>query len=206
MQRDESGSSSTPWYRSAWRSCYGIYEQIYVLSNREPLLTIRRVVWVLSAGWVLFSLYAVAALAMITSIVFIPFVPSTARFAILALDTVTIEHYVPAWQPGVPKTWSSDPVHPFCIAANLVWLLTFGWTFAIAHLAAALVQVCTIINIASAATNVQLALFVLWPFGQDIRRRFLPTSIEELRDHEANNAEQQQPLFSDHSNRQDANV
>lgn len=39
----------------------------------------------------------------------------------LALDTVTIEHYVPAWQPGVSKTWTNNPMHPFCIAANVVW-------------------------------------------------------------------------------------
>lgn len=32
--------------------------------------------------------------------------------------------------------------------------------------AAAVVQVCTIVNAASAVTNFQLALFILWPFGQ----------------------------------------
>lgn len=47
---------------------------------------------------------------------------------------------------------------------SLTWLLTQN-NFAIRQ-AAAVVQVCTIVNAASAVTNVQLALFILWPFGQ----------------------------------------
>mmetsp|Transcript_7547 Transcript_7547/g.22322 ORF Transcript_7547/g.22322 Transcript_7547/m.22322 type:complete len:208 (-) Transcript_7547:569-1192(-) len=188
-----------PWYKRAWDWTYSTYEKVYVISNREPLLTIRRVVWVVTAGWVLFLLYVGAALAMLPTIVFMPFIPKTIRFAILALDTITVEHYVPAWEPGVEPAWSNNPVHPFCIVANVVWLIFFGWGFALAHLAAAVVQALTIVNISSAFTSAQLAIFALWPFGQDIRRRFLPTTVEELHEHEALEARLREPLAPEHS-------
>lgn len=38
-------TQQAPWYKRAWDWTYSTYEKVYVMSNREPLLTIRRVVW-----------------------------------------------------------------------------------------------------------------------------------------------------------------
>ncbi len=40
-----SGNQATPWYRAAYDWCYSTYETLWTFSNREPLLTIRRVIW-----------------------------------------------------------------------------------------------------------------------------------------------------------------
>jgi hypothetical protein len=58
----------------------------------------------------------------------------------------------PAW---------GNPAHPYTIAANVIWVVLFGWSLAAMHLAAALVQAATIIGIGTAVTNVQLAMFAL---------------------------------------------
>lgn len=54
-----------------------------------------------------------------------------------------------------------NPLHPYCIAGNVAWLLFFGWGLALAHVAAALVQALTIIGLPTALTQLQLAAFVL---------------------------------------------
>lgn len=45
-------------------------------------------------------------------------------------------------------------------------LIFFGWPLFLGHVAAALVQIPTIIGIPTAVTSVQMAVFALWPFGQ----------------------------------------
>ncbi len=69
------------WMSNAWDSIVNSYETFAVFLNREPWLTIRRILWVVTAGWVLATSYVVAALGMILSIVFIPFAPTALRFA-----------------------------------------------------------------------------------------------------------------------------
>jgi len=111
-------------------------ERLTVWSSKEPILTIRRVIWVVTTGWALFLMYLFAALGMGLSIVFIPFVPSTLKFAKFALDTVTQEPYVctPQLDESKMKKILHNPAHPLTIAANIVWLIFFGWAFALAHL------------------------------------------------------------------------
>ena len=73
---------------SCWDSIVSSYETFAVFLNREPWLSIRRVLWVVTAGWVLATSYVVAAFGMIFSIVFIPFAPTALRFAWCALLSV----------------------------------------------------------------------------------------------------------------------
>lgn len=42
-------------------------------------------------------------------------------FRSFALDTVTQENYVHVPAPGEKLPWWHNPVHPFCIAANVLW-------------------------------------------------------------------------------------
>lgn len=46
-------------------------------------------------------------------------------------------------------------------AANIVWLIIFGWAAALGHLFAAIIQACTIVGIGTAITNLQLMVFAL---------------------------------------------
>ncbi|PSC70697.1 serine threonine-kinase 4-like isoform X1 [Micractinium conductrix] len=155
--------------------------RLYCWGNREPILTIRRVLWVISAGWVLAIFYWTYALGMLLSIVFAPFAWQAGRLGLLALDGgITLEPYsehivlsleAPAW---------GNPAHPWTIAANVVWCTLFGWHLALIHLAAALVQVLTIVGAPTALTDLQLAAFALWPFGRHLRKRQLPTTLDAL--------------------------
>ena len=74
---------SSIWDRltGIYESTVSTYETFAVFLNREPWLTIRRVLWIVSAGWVLATTYVLAALGMVLSIVFIPFAPTALRFA-----------------------------------------------------------------------------------------------------------------------------
>jgi hypothetical protein len=38
-----------------------------------------------------------------------------------ALDTVTQENYIHIPAEGEQLKWYQNPVHPFCIAANILW-------------------------------------------------------------------------------------
>lgn len=156
--------------------------RLYCWGNREPILTIRRILWVLSFGWVLAIFYWTYAVAMLASIVFAPFAYQAARLGLLALDGgITLEPYsqhvvlsleAPAW---------GNPAHPWTICANVVWAVLFGWNLALAHVLASLVQALTIVGFGTALTNLQLAAFALWPFGRGLRQRQLPTTLPEFR-------------------------
>lgn len=67
-----------PTVSSVW---YNI-QRLIVWSNNEPILTIRRVLWVLTAGWALFIAYVFATVVMFMSIVGIPFCLQTLKFAV----------------------------------------------------------------------------------------------------------------------------
>ena len=46
-------------------------------------------------------------------------------------------------------------------AANVVWLIIFGWAAALGHLFAAIIQASTIVGIGTAITNLRLMWFAL---------------------------------------------
>lgn len=138
--------------------------RIMAWSEREPILSIRRILWLLTGGWWLFCLYLFTALTFLISIIFIPFVPHTFKLALFALDGgITMMVY------DSPYAW--DQSKRLTTAANVVWLVLFGWGLALAHLGAALIQALTIIGIGTAITQVKIAVFVLWPFGKEIREK-----------------------------------
>ena len=57
-------------------------QRLMVWSNNEPVLTIRRILWVLTAGWALFIAYILATVGMAMSIIGIPFCLQTLKFAV----------------------------------------------------------------------------------------------------------------------------
>ena len=65
----------------SWEYIFDKYEHFVVWSNREPWLTIRRILWIVTSGWWLASSYVAAACGMVLSIVFCPFAPQAFRLA-----------------------------------------------------------------------------------------------------------------------------
>lgn len=57
-------------------------QRLMVWSNNEPMLTIRRILWVLTAGWALFIAYIFATVGMAMSIIGIPFCLQSLKFAV----------------------------------------------------------------------------------------------------------------------------
>lgn len=155
-------------------------------TNRQPILQIRRIVWMITAGWWLALMYVFAAVALCMTLVFIPLGLKAFSFALFAFDPVTKEAYKEGQLEGGAsfKKPVKSSYHYYRIAANVVWLVLVGWALAMGHLMAAMVSALTIIGLGTAYTNIRLMLFAIWPFGQAIRDQYLPTTLEEYKRHE----------------------
>lgn len=70
-------------------------DQIIVWGNRDPILPLRRAVWIVTGGIWLSILYCIAAVGMAFTIVFAPFALQVLRIALFALDGgITLEPYI----------------------------------------------------------------------------------------------------------------
>lgn len=101
--------------------------------------------------------------------------------AVFSLDGgITREPYSQQKTVKLESSMWHNPEHPFTIAANVIWLIFFGWGFALLHLFAAIIQALTIVGIGTALTQLKLLSYIVWPLGRDIRKKRLPTTLEEL--------------------------
>jgi uncharacterized membrane protein YccF (DUF307 family) len=160
-----------------------VIDKLIVWGNKPAILTARGVIWIISSGWWLAVAYVFAGLSMALTIIFIPFVPQALRLAWYAFDPVKKEAVYD----------SRDAKKPMIIAANVVWAIFFGWAIFLGFLFAALVQALTIVGLPTALTFGKLGRFALMPFGAEIRNKFLPTTVEELRAHKAGSLPQSNP-------------
>lgn len=154
-------------------------------TNRQPILQIRRILWMITAGWWLALLYLICAVGFCMTLVFIPLGIKAFSFALFAFDPVTKEAYREGELDG---SFKKSPVkgayYYYRLVGNIVWLILAGWALALGHLMAAMVSALTIIGLGTAWTNIRLMLFAIWPFGQAIRDQYLPTTLEEYKRHE----------------------
>lgn len=73
-------------------------DEIIVWGNRDPILPLRRAIWIVTGGFWLALLYCVAAVGMLTTIVFAPFALQVLRIAMFALDGgITMEPYIKSY-------------------------------------------------------------------------------------------------------------
>ncbi|KAI9143295.1 hypothetical protein BKA69DRAFT_170522 [Paraphysoderma sedebokerense] len=146
-------------------------------TEHPPLLYVSQALWVILGGWVLFLQYLMGALSLVLTIILIPWAWQAAKFAVFALLPVGREPYTPARQPAAGRglSWNrlqnimKDPKHPLTIAANVYWLLLWGWNIFLAHWIFAIIQALTIVGIGNAVNHARLAVFALWPLGKEIR-------------------------------------
>ncbi|KAI3654983.1 hypothetical protein MP228_000363 [Amoeboaphelidium protococcarum] len=150
------------------------------LYARPPWRTVSMVVWIIFGGWLLFLAYATAGLLLMLTIIFIPFGVQAFRLALFALNPIGKENYIPdAFVPSQASGfWFKDslnnPHSPVTIAANVVWLLLFGWIIFLGHALLVATFFISIIGIPLALKHAKLAVFALWPFGQQVRYEPLP--------------------------------
>lgn len=122
--------------------------------------TLGNALWVvLGGGLPLFFGYLVAGLILAVTIVGIPFAVATWRLGLYAL--------LPFNRRVEDRR---DSLGSGCLGMvfNIVWLVLFGWGFAIAHLVSALLCAITIIGIPFAIAHLKLAELAFWPFGKEI--------------------------------------
>jgi uncharacterized membrane protein YccF (DUF307 family) len=132
----------------------------------SKLLPIRQVFWIIINGWILALFYLIATVTVALTIIGIPFVPETLKLAEFAFCPVG---YTYATRPDGRQTKY--------MIANVIWLVLWGWFFALMHLSLALVDVATIVGIGSAWENIKLIPLALWPFGRDVFLTKTPTAI-----------------------------
>lgn len=135
-----------------------------IKAEHPPIIGIRKVVWLLTSGWVLFSLYALYGVFLAFTIFLIPFAIVMFKFALFALCPVgyTVEPYPEAERD---RFWK-NPKNVGTMFLNLVWLVVAGWAVCLGLWFGALIQIFTIIGIPSAITAFKLSGYALWPLGR----------------------------------------
>ena len=151
------------------------------LKARPPWITIDQVLWIVLGGWALFLVYALAGLGLLVTLIFIPFGLQAMRFAVFAFNPVGREVFVPPRAPlddtsyeGWFESSLSNPVHPYSVVANVIWLVVIGWELFLFHLFLGAIQVLTVVGVNNGVQHVKLAVIALWPFGRDVRSKRMP--------------------------------
>jgi len=62
---------------------------------------------------------------------------------------------------------------------NILWFVFFGWWLCLSHIAAGIVQCCTIIGIPVGIANFKLAAIALWPVGRRVVSVELAKQVRE---------------------------
>jgi uncharacterized membrane protein YccF (DUF307 family) len=116
---------------------------------------IGNIIWLLFGGIIAAILWALAGLLLCVTIIGIPFGVQCFKIAGFVL-----------WPFGK----EIDPGHFGAggLIFNIIWLIVFGWEFAIAHLVIGAIFCITIIGIPFGLQHFKLALLGLIPFGARI--------------------------------------
>lgn len=119
--------------------------------------TIGNVLWLVLAGIWLALGYAVAGLLLCVTIIGIPFGIQAFKLAGFSLW--------PFGRSVVPDDGAGGCLE---VAANVVWLVVFGWELFIAHLVAGALLCLTVVGIPFGLQAFKLSVLALWPFGRQV--------------------------------------
>merc|ERR1711879_427520 len=129
--------------------------------DREPLLSLRRVLWVVLGGWMFFLVgvaFAITIVGMPMAYEFFKF----ARFLLLPVGYRAIS------RSGKSKNPLRRPRDTACVVANVLWLIFFGWWLAVMLVVLMVIQAVTIIGLPLVVEFPKLMKFIMWPFGKKI--------------------------------------
>jgi len=116
---------------------------------------IGNVIWLLIGGIIAFVLWVIAGLVLCVTVIGIPF----------GLQCFKIAQFV-LWPFG--KEIELGNFGAGGLIANIIWLIVFGWEFAIAHLVIGLIFCLTIVGIPFGIQHFKFAMLGLIPFGAEI--------------------------------------
>ncbi|MGP9694153.1 YccF domain-containing protein [Brachybacterium sp. AOP25-B2-12] len=137
---------------------------------RTIISLILNIIWLLTAGWVLFLGYVLAGIIACIFIVTIPFGVASFRIAGFVLWPFGREVVDRGRATGVGTV------------GNVIWFVVAGWWLALGHVATAVAQALTIIGIPLAWANLKLIPVTCFPFGKEVvsssdaRARMFPTA------------------------------
>ena len=118
--------------------------------------TIGNVLWFVLVGWWLALAYLAAGVVACLLVVTIPFGIASFRLAGYSLwpfgRTIAHDRYA-----GVPS-----------VIGNVLWVVLFGWWLALAHVAAGIAMIVTIVGIPLGLASLKLAVAALVPLGARI--------------------------------------
>ncbi len=114
------------------------------------------IIWLLLGGIVLSVLWAVSGIVLCVTIVGIPFGVQCFKIAGLVL-----------WPFGKDIELGNFGVGGMLF--NIIWLVVFGWEFAVMHVVIGLLYCITIIGIPFGMQHFKLAKLGILPFGAQIR-------------------------------------
>lgn len=119
------------------------------------LKTIGNIVWVLFGGIIMSIMWAISGIILCVSIIGIPFGIQCFKIAGLVL-----------WPFGKEIELGNFSVGGLLF--NILWLIFFGWEFAVTHFVIGLIFCVTIIGIPFGLQHFKLAKLSLLPFGAEI--------------------------------------
>merc|ERR1711941_26922 len=133
--------------------------------DREPLLSLRRVLWVVLGGWMFFLVFFFVGVAFAITIVGMPMAYEFFKFARFLLLPVG---YRAISRSGRSKNPLRRPRDTACTVANVLWLIFFGWWLALMLVVLMVIQAVTIIGLPLVVEFPKLMKFIMWPFGKKI--------------------------------------
>ncbi|NHU85671.1 YccF domain-containing protein [Kocuria sp. JC486] len=137
---------------------------------RSLISLILNIVWLVTAGWVLFLGYVLAGVVACLLIVTIPFGLASFRIANFVL-----------WPFG-REVVDVGPPTGLSTIGNVIWFLVAGLWLAVGHVVTALAQAATIIGLPLAWANLKLIPVTCFPFGKQVvsssnaRARMVPVA------------------------------
>lgn len=137
---------------------------------RSLISLILNIIWLITAGWVLFLGYVLAGIIACLLIVTIPFGLASFRIAGFVLWPFGRE-VIDVGRPGGLST-----------LGNVIWFVVAGLWLAIGHVLTAIAQAVTIIGLPLAWANLKLIPVTCFPFGKqvvssaDARAKMLPVA------------------------------
>merc|ERR1711879_938233 len=117
--------------------------------DREPLLSLRRVLWIVLGGWMFFLVFFFVGVAFAITVVGMPMAYEFFKFARFLLLPVG---YRAISRSGRSKNPLRRPRNTSCVVANVLWLIFFGWW----------------LGLPLVVEFPKLMKFIMWPFGKKI--------------------------------------
>lgn len=149
------------------------YENYIFWCHKQWVIDIRRFIWIIMGGWLLWLEYLLGYCFIVVSFIFLYFRNEALKYAWYAFDPVVQEPY--AEKPSYQRTFEGDPLnnpnHYFTIFVNCYWCCTVGWLIALTHALLAILNIITVIGVENAVIHIEMIRFSLFPFGSQLKPR-----------------------------------